>query len=324
MSSVERVQRNNFLCNIMLNFLTVARDKQGKKMKVRKAVIPVAGKGTRFLPATKQLAKEMLPVIKKPMIQYVVEEAVNAGIEQIIFVTSSGKETIENYFDRNLELEAFLKENSKIEELNLIKKIGEMTSVIAIRQKEQLGLGHAILMAEDVIGDEDFAVLLGDDIILNDNPVTAQLIETHEKHRAKATIGVMEVERSETSKYGIVDGQPTDDTRTIKMNKMVEKPKPDEAPSCLATPGRYIFNKNIFEYLKEIPRGAGGEYQLTDAINLMASKEDVYAHTFEGDRFDTGSIAGYLNATVEFALRDPETKQMMTEIIKDKCEQYKI
>lgn len=292
-------------------------------MKVTKAVIPIAGKGTRFLPATKALAKEIIPIINKPMIQYVVEEAIQSGITQIIFITSSGKESVEYYFDRNHELEAFLKANNKEKELELVKNIGSMVEIVSVRQKEQLGLGHAILQAEKLIGNENFAVLLGDDIVLGSKPVTKQLIEISNQFDDSPVIGVMEVPREETKKYGIVDGlYVKNSNKTLKMNQMVEKPEPSKAPTNLATPGRYILSHEIFQYLRQIPRGAGGEYQLTDAINLMAQKRDVYAHVFEGDRFDTGQVLGYLDATVEFALRDEKLKDQMLKIISEKLKKY--
>jgi UTP--glucose-1-phosphate uridylyltransferase len=246
-----------------------------------------------------------------------------AGIKELIFVTSSGKEEVENYFDRNLELEAFLKSNGKDKECELIKNIGSMVDIITIRQKEQLGLGHAILQAEPLIGNEPFAVLLGDDLILSQIAVTKQLIDISRNLDDSPVIGVMEVPKDETKKYGIVDGLfLKNNQKTLKMSQMVEKPDPSKAPTNLATPGRYILNKEIFSYLKQIPRGAGGEYQLTDAINLMASKRDVYAHIFEGDRFDTGNVLGYLDATVEFALRDPELKKDMLKILQNKLAKF--
>lgn len=291
-------------------------------MKLKKAVIPIAGKGTRFLPATKQTPKEILPILTVPMIHYVVTEAINSGIEQIIFVTSSGKESIENFYDRNFELEHFLEAAGKTKELEMIRKIGTSIDVLAVRQKEQLGLGHAVLCADPLIAPgEDFAVLLGDDLIIGENPVTKQLIESREKNNADAVIGVMEVPREDTSKYGIVAGT-TIDERTLKMSEMVEKPKPEDAPTCLATPGRYIFNSEIFDILKTIPRGAGGEYQLTDAINEMAKSKNVIAHTFHGSRHDTGNVKGYLEATMEFALRDPELKDYALQIMKEKIQRY--
>lgn len=286
-------------------------------MKIKKAIIPIAGKGTRFLPATKQIPKEMLPILKKPMVHYVVEEAVESGIEQIVFVTSYGKESIENYFDRNFELEQFLEKNKKFKELELIQNIGKMFEIITVRQKEQLGLGHAVLTAKSLIKDENFAVLLGDDLILNDVPATKQLIDVSHRNNNKAVIGVMEVKREDTYKYGIVAGSKIEDRLTL-MTDMVEKPKPELAPTTLATPGRYILPSSIFEILEKIPRGAGGEYQLTDAIKELALSDKVYAYEFFGDRFDTGSVEGHFNATLEFALRDNELAPIAKKIIEEK------
>ncbi len=291
-------------------------------MKIKKAVIPVAGKGTRFLPATKEAPKEILPILTVPMIHYVVTEAINSGIEQIIFVTSSGKTAIENFYDRNLELETFLESKGKTKELELIKSLGTSIEVLSVRQKEQLGLGHAVLCAEPLIAPgEKFAVLLGDDLIIGDNPVTKQLMNAQAEHNADAVIGVMDVPREDTAKYGIVAGDVIND-KALKMSTMVEKPKPEEAPTTLATPGRYIFNSEIFDVLRSIPRGAGGEYQLTDAINVMAKSKNVIAYTFEGERHDTGNVKGYLEATIEFALRDPELKDYALKIMKEKIKRY--
>jgi UTP--glucose-1-phosphate uridylyltransferase len=294
-------------------------------MKIRRAVIPVAGKGTRFLPATKQTPKEMIPIINLPMIHYVVEEAILSGIEQIIFITSTGKHDIEDYFDRNFDLEDFLSRNGKLKELELVQKIGKMVEVTSVRQKEQLGLGHAVLCAKDIIGNEPFAVLLGDEIVRGPNPVIKQLMDVSEKNNQSSVIAVMEVDPKETFRYGIVKGDFIDQQkRTLRMTNMVEKPRPEVAPTNLATPGRYIFRPEIFDALKVIPKGVGGEYQLTDAINLLAKESEFYAHIFEGQRFDTGSIEGYLNATVEFALMDPDSFPLMKKIIKEKMEKYKI
>lgn len=294
-------------------------------MKIRRAVIPVAGKGTRFLPATKQVPKEMIPIINLPMIHYVVEEAILSGIEQVIFITSTGKNAIEDYFDRNFDLEDFLIKNGKIKELEMIQEIGKMVEVTSVRQKEQLGLGHAVLCAKDIVGNEPFAVILGDEIVRGPNPVTKQLIAVSEKNKGANVIGVMEIDPQETYKYGIVKGNYIDDAKkTMRMTNMVEKPKPADAPSNLATPGRYIFRPEIFDALKVIPKGVGGEYQLTDAINLLARESEVYAHLFEGQRFDTGNIEGYLNATIEFALMNKDSEQMMRKLIKEKVEKYKI
>lgn len=294
-------------------------------MKIRRAVIPVAGKGTRFLPATKQTPKEMIPIINLPMIHYVVEEAILSGIEQVIFITSSGKNAIEDYFDRNFELEDFLIKNGKIKELELIQKIGKMVEVTSIRQKEQLGLGHAVLCAKDLVGNEPFAVILGDEIVRGPNPVTKQLIDVANNNNKANVIGVMEIDPMETYKYGVVKGDFIPGSKkTMRMSTMVEKPKPADAPSNLATPGRYVFRPEIFDALKVIPKGVGGEYQLTDAINLLARESEVYAHLFDGERFDTGNIEGYLNATIEFALMDKDSSEMMRRLIKEKVEKYKI
>ena len=294
-------------------------------MKIRRAVIPVAGKGTRFLPATKQVPKEMIPIINLPMIHYVVEEAILSGIEQVIFITSSGKNAIEDYFDRNFDLEDFLSRNGKQKELELVQKIGKMVEVTSIRQKEQLGLGHAVLCAKDVVGNEPFAVILGDEIVRGPNPVTKQLIDISAANNNSNVIGVMEIDPMETYKYGVVKGNYIDASKkTLRMTTMVEKPKPADAPSNLATPGRYIFKPEIFDALKVIPKGVGGEYQLTDAINLLAKENEVYAHLFEGERFDTGNIEGYLNATIEFALMNKDSEEMMRKLIKEKMMKYKI
>lgn len=290
-------------------------------MKIRKAVIPVAGKGTRFLPASKEIPKEMIPILNKPMIHYAVEEAILSGIEEIIFITSSGKESIENYFDRNIELEHFLEANNKSEFKKTIYDIGTQIEVIAVRQKEQLGLGHAIKCAKSVVGPEPFAVILGDDIIRNDPPATKQLIDIYEKHQAPV-IGVMKVPESETNKYGIVDGRYLEDQKTLELSEMIEKPEPSVAPTNLATPGRYIFNSNIFKYLDEIPRGVGGEYQLTDAINLMAKNEKFLAHIYEGDRYDAGSLNGYFTATIDFALRDENMRSFALNVMKNYMDKY--
>jgi UTP--glucose-1-phosphate uridylyltransferase len=291
-------------------------------MKIRKAIIPIAGKGTRFLPATKEIAKEIIPIINVPMIHFIVQEAVEAGIDQIVFVTSSGKFSVEDYFDRNQELEAFLERNNKLKELELIRKIGSMVSVTSVRQKEQLGLGHAVLMAKEMIGkDEPFAVLLGDDIVINKKPAIKQLMDVSLVYKGATVIGVMEVPKDETIKYGIVKGEIVDE-KTLRMTGMVEKPRPEDAPTNLATPGRYVLTPEIFDILEKIPRGAGNEYQLTDAINVLCTRKDVYAYRFEGERFDTGSIPGYLDATVDFALKDPATRDIMLNSIRNRLNKY--
>ena len=294
-------------------------------MKIRKAVIPVAGKGTRFLPATKEIPKEMIPLVNKPMIHYAVEEAILSGIEQVILVTSTGKESIERYFDRNLELESFLRNQNKNKEIEQIKKIGEMVEIITVKQKEQLGLGHAVLCAKNVVGNEPFAVILGDDLVITEEPVTKQLIEARAKFKMKHIIGVMEVPKSETFRYGIVDGEYLDkEKKNLKMSRMIEKPKPENAPTNLATPGRYIFEPEIFDILEKIPRGVGGEYQLTDAISIAAEAGNVMAHLFKGDRYDTGNVESYLNAMIEFALANPDYKETMMNILREKKVKYSL
>lgn len=292
-------------------------------MKIRKAIIPIAGKGTRFLPATKQIAKEIIPIINVPMIHYIVQEAVEAGIEQIIFVTSAGKFSVEDYFDRNLAFENFLERNNKMKDLELIKKIGTMVQITSVRQKEQLGLGHAVLCAKDVVGNEPFAVLLGDDIVVNKNPAIKQLMDVSLVNNGATVIGVMEVPKNETNKYGIVKGDIVDEL-TLRMTGMVEKPKPEDAPTNLATPGRYILTPEIFPILETIPRGAGNEYQLTDAINVLCQRKDVFAYRFEGERFDTGNVHGYLDATIDFALKDPETRDKFVEAVKHRFAKHGI
>jgi UTP--glucose-1-phosphate uridylyltransferase len=292
-------------------------------MKIKKAIIPIAGKGTRFLPATKEIAKEIIPIINVPMIHYIVQEAVEAGIEQIIFVTSSGKFAVEDYFDRNQELEAFLERNNKTKELELIRKIGSMVDVTAVRQKEQLGLGHAVLMAKNMVEKEPFAVLLGDDIVVNGTPAIKQLMDISLQNDGASVIGVMEVPKEDTSKYGIVKGTFMNE-RTLRMDGMVEKPKPEDAPTNLATPGRYVLTPEIFEILENIPRGAGNEYQLTDAINVLCQRKTVLAHKFHGERFDTGNIHGYLDATVDFSLKDPLIRDKFVESLKYRLKKYGI
>lgn len=292
-------------------------------MKIRKAIIPIAGKGTRFLPATKEIAKEIIPIINVPMIHYIVQEACEAGIEQVIFVTASGKFAVEDYFDRNQELEAFLERNNKMKELELIRRIGSMMDVTSVRQKEQLGLGHAVLCAKNMIGDEPFAILLGDDIVINKNPAIKQLMDCSMVNGGAPVIGVMEVPKEETNKYGIVSGEIVDE-KTLRMTGMVEKPKPEDAPTNLATPGRYVLTPEIFGILEKIPRGAGNEYQLTDAINVLCQQRDVFAYRFEGERYDTGNVHGYLDATIDFALKDPEIRDKFLASLKSRMVKHGI
>jgi UTP--glucose-1-phosphate uridylyltransferase len=274
-------------------------------MRVRKAVFPAAGWGTRFLPATKAQPKEMLPLVDRPIIQYAVEEAVAAGIEQVIIVTSSQKRAIEDHFDLNYELERLLEERGEIELLRQIRHIGDLAQVAYIRQKEQLGLGHAVLMAKDVVGHEPFAVLLSDDVVVDERPCIGQLI--HAYHQVHASVvAVMEVPPEETGRYGVIGGELVPGSvhhgRLYRIDQVVEKPVPGEAPSNLAIIGRYVLTPKIFEKLERTPRGAGGEIQLTDAISALMEEQAVYGYVFTGTRYDAGTTMGWLKASVELAL----------------------
>jgi UTP--glucose-1-phosphate uridylyltransferase len=276
---------------------------------VKKAVFPVAGLGTRFLPATKANPKEMLTVVDKPLIQYAAEEAVNAGIEELIFVTSSSKSAIEDHFDKNYELEAELEKKGKTELLKIVQEVVPANvTCVYVRQPEALGLGHAVLCAKPVVGDEPFAVILADDLInCNGNVVLGQMISVYNNNHA-SILGVEEVPAEETDKYGIVDPGETEG-RVSRVRSIVEKPAPEEARSNLAVVGRYVLTPAIFKHLEQIPRGAGGEIQLTDAIERLLCDELVQAYRFEGRRYDCGSKLGYLQATVEFALEHPELRE---------------
>ncbi|TVY07453.1 UTP--glucose-1-phosphate uridylyltransferase GalU [Paenibacillus cremeus] len=275
-------------------------------MKVRKAIIPAAGLGTRFLPATKAMPKEMLPIVDKPTIQYIVEEAVESGIEDIIIVTGKGKRAIEDHFDHSFELEYNLLEKGKLDLLNAVQESSQMADVHYIRQKEPRGLGHAIWCARKFIGDEPFAVLLGDDIVKADKPCLKQLMEQYERYNA-SIIGVQHVSDDQVSRYGIVDGKKLDE-RLYNVSHLVEKPKREEAPSNLAILGRYILSPKIFEALGEQREGAGGEIQLTDAIAELNRSEAVYAYDFEGVRYDVGEKMGFIQTTIEFALQREDLK----------------
>jgi UTP--glucose-1-phosphate uridylyltransferase len=279
-------------------------------MRVRKAVFPAAGWGTRFLPATKAQPKEMLPLVDKPIIQYAVEEAVAAGIEQVIIVTSSQKRAIEDHFDLSFELERLLEEKGEIEKLRIVRKISDLAQIAYVRQKEQLGLGHAILMTKDLIGHEPFAVLLPDDVVIADRPCIGQLMHSYEQTHA-STIAVMQVPPQDVSRYGVVGtdepANELDGGRLRRMNRVVEKPAEADAPSSLAVIGRYILTPKIFEKLEQTQRGAGGEIQLTDAIEALMQEQSVYAYEFEGIRYDAGTTMGWLQATVDIALQRPDT-----------------
>lgn len=272
-------------------------------MKVRKAVIPVAGFGTRFLPFTKAVPKEMLPIIDTPTLQHIVKEAVDSGIKEILFITNRGKSSIENHFDRAIELEALLEKSGKTEELESLQAINNMAKIFYIRQKDMLGLGHAILQAKEFVGDEPFAVLLGDDVVYNpQTPAIGQLIEKFEETGA-TIVGCQKVPMTEISKYGSIEGDKLDD-RTYRVKRSVEKPKMEEAPSDIAILGRYVFTAKIFDYIEETKAGVGGEIQITDAIDKTAKHDELLAYIFQGRRYDMGNKQGFLEATVEYALRD--------------------
>ena len=278
-------------------------------MRVRKAVFPAAGWGTRFLPATKAQPKEMLPLVDRPVIQYGVEEAVEAGIEQVIIVTSSQKRPIEDHFDHSYELEQLLESKGDIEMLRRVRQIGDMAQVAYVRQKEQLGLGHAVLMAKELVGHEAFAVILSDDVVVSDRPCIGQLIESYRQTHG-SVVAVMEVPHDEVSRYGVIDpdpDRPGSDARLHRVRGLVEKPSPDKAPSNLAIIGRYVLTPKIFEKLEQTQRGAGGEIQLTDAIEALIGDQEVYAYQFEGKRYDAGTIMGWLQASVELALDRDDT-----------------
>lgn len=276
--------------------------------KVTKAVFPVAGMGTRFLPATKASPKEMMPIVDKPLIQYAVEEAVAAGITDMIFVTGRSKRAIEDHFDKAYELENELERRGKLELLEFVRNLlPKNINCIYIRQAEALGLGHAVLCAQHVVGDEPFAVLLADDLLDGSPPVMRQMVATYDAHHC-SVLGVQEVPRAETRSYGIVASTPLAD-RIEKISSIVEKPKPENAPSNLAVVGRYILGPRIFYHLENVQPGSGGEIQLTDGIAALLQEEQVLAYRYDGVRYDCGSKLGYLKATVEFALRHPEVAQ---------------
>ncbi len=270
-------------------------------MKIKKAVIPAAGLGTRFLPATKAQPKEMLPIVDKPTIQYVIEEAVDAGIEDILIITGRNKRAIEDHFDRSIELELMLEQKGKDEELGKIKQISELANVFYIRQKEPLGLGHAVLCARQFVGSEPFAVLLGDDIVYSDVSVIGQMAEIYAQ-KENTVLGVQRVGYDHIHKYGAVDFEGENGS-VVRVRELTEKPSKDEAKSDLAVLGRYIIDPEIFPILEKTPPGSGGEIQITDALNTLAGQQPVWAYTFKGRRYDVGDRIGFLEATIEYALR---------------------
>jgi UTP--glucose-1-phosphate uridylyltransferase len=273
---------------------------------IRKAVFPAAGLGTRFLPATKAQPKEMLPLVDKPIIQYVIEEAVASGLTSIIIVTGRGKNAIEDHFDVSYELERMLQERGKTELLEQVRAVSNMINVSYVRQGETLGLGHAVLMAKDLVGDEPFAVMLGDDIIDNPVPCMRQMMDVYEAHHGPV-IAVQQVPRDEISAYGVIAGEPEGSSgRVFRIHDMVEKPRVEDAPSDLAIIGRYILTPDVFEALETTPRDAGGEIQLTNGLRALKQKRPLYGCRFEGVRHDAGNKLGFLKATVEFALKRPD------------------
>lgn len=291
-------------------------------MKIRKAVIPAAGLGTRFLPATKAQPKEMLPIVDKPTIQYIVEEAISAGIESILIITGRGKRNIEDHFDKSYELESELKRKGNTSLLSMVEDISQLVNVFYVRQKEAKGLGHAISCAQSFVGNEPFAVLLGDDIVDAEVPAIGQLMQVYEAC-GSPVLGVQRVDQNEVSKYGIIN--PVNENHNGRLHKtagLVEKPSAEDAPSNLAILGRYIITPEIFNILKKQEPGKNGEIQLTDALNTLVGMQNIYAFEFEGKRYDVGDKLGFLKATVEFALRRDDLKDGFSEYLKNIVKEY--
>jgi UTP--glucose-1-phosphate uridylyltransferase len=287
-------------------------------MKVRKAVFPAAGLGTRFLPATKAQPKEMLPLVDTPIIQYGVEEALAAGCDQIIIITGRGKQAIEDHFDVSYELEKMLEERGKTDLLKIVRHISDMIHVAYVRQKEALGLGHAVLMARELVGNEAFAVLLADDVIDAETPCLKQMMDVFEQTQCSVLAAQM-IEGDAISAYGVLKVKPADKRfggRLYEIEDMVEKPKPADAPSNIAVIGRYILTPTVFDTLSNIRAGVGGELQLTDGLRALLKKEKVYGYVFEGKRHDTGDKLGFLKATVEFALKRPDLGESLRQYLK--------
>lgn len=287
-------------------------------MKVQKAIIPAAGLGTRFLPATKAQPKEMLPIVDKPTLQYIIEEAVASGIEEILIITGRNKKSIEDHFDKSVELELELEKKGKDDLLQEVRKISDMVNIHYIRQKEPKGLGHAIYCAKSFIGNEPFAVLLGDDIVDAEVPCLKQMIEVYNEYKT-TILGVQEVPQEDVNKYGIVAGKYIED-RVYKVKDLVEKPAIQESPSNVAILGRYIISPQIFNVLENTEPGKGGEIQLTDALKVLAQKEAMYAYNFKGKRYDVGDKLGFLQATVEFALQREDLKEEFLRYLIDVVE----
>jgi UTP--glucose-1-phosphate uridylyltransferase len=290
--------------------------------KVRKAVIPAAGLGTRFLPATKAQPKEMLPLLDKPAIQYVIEEAVRTGITDILIITGRGKRSIEDHFDRSIELEHFLESRGKFDELKQVREITDMASIHYIRQRDPLGLGHAVSVAEEHVGDEPFAVLLGDDIMTESNPLLAEMLRIHDRY-GRSVLAAMEVSRDEVSLYGCIEPEFVEE-RLARVISVVEKPTPENAPSNLAAIGRYVLTPEVFDALRNLEPGVGGEVQLTDAINALAQEQAVYAYVFEGGRFDVGNKLDYVKATIEIAIDRDDLGKDLKHWLADLVERKKL
>jgi len=287
-------------------------------MNIRKAVIPVAGLGTRFLPATKAIPKEMLTIVDRPTIQYIVEEVVASGIEQVILVTSEGKSAIENHFDYDFALDTILQKKNKLRLAEELNHISNLIDIVSVRQKKPLGLGHAIWSTRNVVGDEPFAVLLGDDLVLSDEPCCHQMISLFDEVQ-ESIVAIQRVPRDQTSNYGIVEGKPFKE-RTYKVGRMIEKPAPGITDSDLAIIGRYILRPEIFSLLEETEPGHGGEIQLTDALLKLSRERVMYAYEFEGTRFDAGDKLGYLKAIIAFGLRHSELGEAFRKHIKEVSE----
>lgn len=273
-------------------------------MKVRKAVVLAAGYGTRLLPATKAQPKEALPLVDKPIIQYTVEEAVASGISQIIIVTAMGKRAIEDHFDRSVELEIALREKGDLDRLAEVQRISELANIVYVRQKQQLGIGHAVLQTRDLVGDEPFVLFFPDDVIVSETPVAQQMVGVFREFGGPV-LGVQRVPKEEVSQYGVVEGEPVREG-VWRVRSLVEKPDPDEAPSDLGIVGRYVLTPDIFDIIERTPPGKNGEIQITDALNTLARQRSMFAYQFEGKRYDTGRPLGFLQASVELALRRPD------------------
>ncbi len=291
-------------------------------MKVNKAVIPAAGLGTRFLPATKAQPKEMLPVVDKPAIQYVVEEAVLAGLSDILVVTGRGKRTIEDHFDRSFELEYYLENKGKFDDLKQVREISDLAAIHYIRQRDPLGLGNAVAAAEPHVGGVPFACLLGDDILAEGDPLLSDMLKIHERF-GRSVVAVQEVPRADISLYGSIEPEAVE-ANVVRVRRVVEKPKPEDAPSNLAVIGRYVLTPEIFDALRQVQPGHGGEVQLTDAINLLAEEQAVYAYVFDRARYDIGNRLDYLKATVELASQRDDVGEEFRAFLRDFVQRRKL